>query len=193
MKEYFGLMGAMITAAASIIYIYDIFKNGAKPNRVSFLIWGIAPVIAALAAFAQGDTWGVAPVLVSGLGPLCVFAASLLIKGAKWETTIFDYACGVFSGLALVLWQITREPNIAIVFSMIADAAAAVPTLRKARTHPETESIGAYLTVIIGQAMAFPATETDRFSAYAFPIYLFACCTTILVVILYGKHRHRVA
>jgi hypothetical protein len=126
---------------------------------------------------------------MGGLGPVCVFVTSLLVKKAKWETTLFDYICGALSAAALILWQLTQEPNIAIVFAILADAAAALPILRKARSHPETESPGAYLTVIIGQMAVFPAADRPTFSAYAFPIYLIACCTAILICIMYGKRR----
>jgi choline-glycine betaine transporter len=54
MQHFFGLIGAVISAAASAIYIKDMFTQGARPNRVSFLMWGIAPLIAAAAAFANG-------------------------------------------------------------------------------------------------------------------------------------------
>jgi hypothetical protein len=42
--------------------------------------------------------------------------------------------------LALILWWITKEPNIAIMLAILSDILAAIPTLVKTWKFPETES-----------------------------------------------------
>ncbi len=50
----FVLVGTLIGAAGSIAYLVDTIRGKVKPNRVSFLLWSIAPFIAFAAQIDQG-------------------------------------------------------------------------------------------------------------------------------------------
>jgi len=79
----------------------------------------ISPLIATVAALSDGVHWAVLPVFMSGFGTLLVFIASFVNRKAYWKLEKFDYICGACSVLALVLRWITKEPTIAIIFSII--------------------------------------------------------------------------
>src|SRR5208283_2829807 len=140
MLVYLVFVAAFATLVATYVYIRSMFKGVAKPNRVSWLMWSIAPFIAATAAISNGVGWAVLPVFMSGVSPLLIFTASFVKKKAYWKLASFDYVCGALSGLALVLWYVTKDPNVAIAFAIASDGLAAIPTLTKAWNHPETES-----------------------------------------------------
>jgi hypothetical protein len=93
-------------------------------------------------------------------------------KKSYWKLESFDYLCGFFSVLALVLWGITKEPVIAIIFSIAGDGFAAIPTLVKIWKHPETENKGPYATGVFNSLTSFAAVKTWNFSSYGFPVYL---------------------
>ncbi len=186
MIEYVVLAAAVATLLAAIEYIRSMFKGGAKPNRVTWLMWSIAPLIAASAAVSSGVTWPALPVFMSGFSPLLIFTASFLTKKAFWKLSTFDYACGMLSAFALVLWYLTENPNVAIVFAMASDAIAAAPTLAKAWRHPETESIWPYATGIFGASAGLAAVVSWVFSAYAFPAYLLVI-NALLALAVYGR------
>lgn len=103
-------------------------------------MWSAAPLIAASAGIPSGVGWAVVPVLMSGVLPLMVFVASFFNRKAYWRPSIFDYFCGLLSGLALVLWYVTSNPNLAIILTIANDALAAVSTIIKAWRNPESES-----------------------------------------------------
>src|SRR5215471_17568624 len=97
MLQYLVLFGAAINAAGSLHYIRDTVRGNTKPNRVTYLMWGIAPLIATAAAVFKGVTWAAVPVFMSGFCPLIVFASSFVNRRAYWKLGAADYACGVFS------------------------------------------------------------------------------------------------
>jgi hypothetical protein len=68
---------------------------------------------------------------MTGFGPLLVFAASFVNKQSYWRLGPTDYLCSACSVLALVLWRITSNPSVAIVFEIASDGLAALPTLIK--------------------------------------------------------------
>ena len=171
--EYLVFVAAAGSLLAAGAYIRSMFRGGAKPNRVSWFMWTIAPFIATAAAVSNGVGLAALPVFMSGFGPFLIFAASFFTK-ASWKISSFDYACGVLSGLAIVLWVVTGDPNLAIVLSIASDGLASVPTLMKSWSHPESESPWPFLVGTFAPMSAFAAVKTWTFSAYAFPVYLVA-------------------
>jgi hypothetical protein len=172
MLEYLVFVAAFATMLATFGYVRSMFRGGAKPNRVSWLMWSIAPFIAAAAAISNGVGWAVLPVFMSGFSPFLIFSASFVTKKAHWTLTLFDYVCGVLSALALVLWYVTKDPNVAIVFAIASDGLASIPTFTKAWNHPETEVAWPFIVGVFNAATSFWAFTTWTFSAYAFPAYL---------------------
>jgi hypothetical protein len=170
--EWLVLIGVAAQFIGIIAYIKDTLRGKNKPNKISWMMWAVAPMIATFAALSDGVGWSVLPVFMSGFGPLLVFISSFVNRNAYWKLERFDYLCGICSILALVFWGITREPAVAIMFAIASDAFAAVPTLAKILAHPETETPFPYITGMFSAFTSFAAMQTRSFSAYAFPAYL---------------------
>jgi hypothetical protein len=184
------LVGAAVSSIGILGYLRNTLKGTSKPNRVSFLILGISPMIAVAAALADGVTWAVVPTFMSGIGPLLIFAASFLNPNAYWKLRRFDYVCGFFSVLALFLWAITAEPLIAIIFAVVDDALACIPTLVKAWSHPHTETGWSYLLALFSALTGYAALQSGAPSEYIFTTYLVIANTSLFLVSYNHKIRH---
>ena len=169
--QYLVLFGAVTLLWGIGLYIRDIFRGETKPNLVSWILWTIAPLIASAAAFSTGVRWAALPTFMVGFGPLLVVIAALIKRNAIWKLTWFDYLCGTLSLAALILWILTKNPNIAIIFSILSDGLAALPTLKKAWQFPETESGIIYIAALFNILTSFIALQGYSFSEIAFPIY----------------------
>jgi hypothetical protein len=189
MIEYLVIAAAIATLLAAFAYIRSMFKGGAKPNRISWLMWAIAPFIATAAARSNGVGWAVLPVFMAGFSPFLIFTASFLTKKAYWKLSNFDYVCGALSGTALVLWYLTKDPNVAIILAIASDGLATIPTLTKALQRPETESIWPFVTGIFGALSSLAAATLWAFSEYAFPAYLLIVNVMVLLAV-YKKLFH---
>lgn len=187
MLQYLVFVGAAVLLLGCLSYITKTLKGATKPNRVTWLLWSIAPLIATFAAISDGVGWSVLPVFMAGFGPLLVFIASFVNKNSSWKLKKFDYLCGFFSVLALALWGITKEPVIAIIFAIVSDGFAAIPTLVKAWKYPETESSGPYTTGLFNALTSFVAIKTWNFSSLAFPVYLAIICTLLIISVFQRK------
>ena len=172
MLEWLVFVAAFATLLATFVYVRSMFKGGAKPNRVSWLMWTIAPFIATAAAISNGVSWAALPIFMSGFSPFLIFTASFVLKKAHWKLASFDYVCGVLSGLALVLWYVTKDPNVAIAFSIASDGLASIPTLKKAWNYPETELAWPFIVGVFNSSTSLLVSTTWTFSANAFPAYL---------------------
>src|SRR6185369_4374074 len=157
MFEYAVFIGAAVNLFGSSFYIKETLQGDTKPNKVTWLMWSVAPLIATVAAISKGVGLAALPVFMSGLCPLLIFLASFVNPKAFWKIEKFDYLCGFFSLCALILWAITREPLVAIAFAIVSDGLAAVPTLVKSWKYPETETVVAYIAGLISASTAFLA------------------------------------
>lgn len=168
----FVIIGTLIGAAGSVAYLVDTVKGRVKPNRVSFLLWSIAPFIVFAAQIKQGV--GVESVMTfsTGFSPMAVFAASFVNKKAEWKVTKFDLVCGFLSIIGLALWLITRVGNVAIFFSILADGLAAVPTIVKAYHYPDTELAWPWLATSFGVVLTLLTLSEITFANSGFIIYI---------------------
>jgi hypothetical protein len=186
MIEYLVIVAAFASFLAALVYIRSMLVGGTKPNRVSWLMWAIAPLIATAAAMSNGVGWAVLPVFMAGFSPLLIFVASFFAKRAYWKLSTFDYICGALSGLALIMWWLTKDPNVAIVFAIASDALASIPTLTKAWTNPKTESVWPFIIGVFGAGSSLAVATLWTFSEYAFPAYLIIVNIMVLLA-LYNR------
>ena len=187
MVEFIVFIAAFAALLAALVYIRSMVRGVAKPNRVTWLMWSIAPFIATAAALSNGVGWAVLPVFISGFMPLLILISSFFIKNAYWKLSSFDYFCGVLSVMALIFWYITQEPNSAIILAIASDGFAAIPTLGKAWKYAETESVWPFAVGLFNALAAFTAVELWAFSEYAFPTYL-VVLNSLFILAIYRRH-----
>ncbi len=184
-------VGIFINFLGVISYIKDILKGKVKPNRVTFFMWSFAPFVAFAAQIEKGVGAQAWMTLSVGIFPLLILIASFLNKKAYWKLTTFDMTCGALSMLGLLLWYITKEGNVAILFTIIADGLAALPTLVKAYHHPETETSWPWLASSIGGVLTLLTITTWNFEHYGFPLSYLIIVLAIYLVTQFklGKKR----
>ena len=188
MLQYLVFVGAAVGFFfGTLPYIKDTLSGKTKPNRVSWLMWSVAPLIAAAAIITDGVGWAVLPIFMSGFCPALVFISSFFNKNSYWKLEKFDYFCGFLSAMALVFWGITKEPVVAIIFAIVSDGFAAIPTLIKSWKYPETENMAVYAVSLISVPTGFAAVKIWNFSSIAFLIYLIIINILITSAILRGR------
>jgi len=184
---YLVFFGATLQFLGGLAYIKGTLRGETKPNRVTWFLWAVAPFIGTAAALSDGVGWAILPVFMAGFVPMLVFISSFVNKNAYWKLGRFDYTCGAFSVLALILWVITQQPIVAILFAIIADGFAALPTLVKSWSYPETESPWVYAATVFSSFAGLLVIQIWIFSEYAFPLYLIVINLVILLSIYRSK------
>ena len=179
----FVIVGTLIGALGAIAYLIDTVKGKVKPNRVSFLLWSIAPFIAFAAQIKQGVGIESLMTFSTGFLPILTFGASFVNKKAEWKITRFDWVCGALSILGLILWLITKVGNIAITFSILADGLAAVPTIVKAYKYPDTELAWPWIATVFGVILTLLTLSEWTFANSGFIVYILLVNTLIYSLI----------
>ena len=179
----FIIVGTLIGAVGSVAYLIKTVKGKVKPNRVTFLMWSIAPMIAFFAQIKQGVGLESLMTFSTGFLPFTVFIATFTNKQAVWKLTAFDLICGILSVLGLVLWMITKVGNVAIFFSIVADALAAIPTLVKAYKYPDTEMAWPWIATVFGVILTMLTLSTFTFANCGFILYVLVLNTMIYILV----------
>ena len=179
----FIIIGTLLGATGSVAYLRGTIKGRVKPNRVTFLLWSVVPFIAFFAQIKQGVGLEALMTFSAGFLPLTVFIASFVNKQAEWKVTKFDMLCGVLSVAGLVLWMITKVGNVAILFSIVADGLAAVPTIVKAYRYPDTEIAWPWFATVVGVILTLLTISTITFANSGFIIYILVVNTLIYTLV----------
>ena len=173
LPETFATVGAVIGSLGGLYYLHETVVGRAQPNRVTYLLWGIFPLVIFVAQRAQGVDSLSWTSFVAGFMPLLVVAASFFNRKAYWRTARRDYYLMAAAIVGIVLWAVTDEPNLAILFSLLADLLAGLPTLIKSYRHPRSESWLAYAISAVGFGISLLSVPTYDFQNTAFVASVF--------------------
>ncbi len=184
-NENFVYVAILLNLIGSGGYLIETIRGKVKPNKVTWLLWAIAPLVAFFAQISQGV--GLTSLMTFSVGflPLLIFFASFVNKKSQWAVTKFDLICGAFSMVGLIMWYITQVGDVAIFFSIVADALAALPTIIKSYKEPETENSLAFFLAAIATLLTLLSSQIWDFTNSAFLLYIFFANALIFVLIYF--------
>lgn len=191
LNQSFVFVGIIISAIGLASYFIDTIKGKIQPNKVSFALWSIAPLVAFFAEIKEGVGVQSLMTLSIGLFPIFIFFATFVNKKAYWKISKFDLSCGLLSIIGLILWYITKVGSWAIFFSILADGLAYVPTITKAYRFPETESAWPWLATAISGLFTLLTITVWNFANFGFPAYYLIINLIVFAVVQFkiGKNK----
>jgi hypothetical protein len=172
-------LGSAIGALGTAVYLRDTVRGTTKPNRVTWLLWAVAPLLAASVELDEGVGLRALPTFMVGFMPLLVFVGSFHNPESVWKIRRIDYACGAMS----VVGTVTRNGVLAISAAIMADFLAGVPTLMKSWTHPETETVHSYIGAVVSMVILLLTIDHWTFDVAAFPVFI-VCMGSVEVFLI---------
>ena len=123
-----------------------------------------------------------------GFGPAVVLGASFVSRHGAVRIGRFDLLCGSLSILALVMWPITGQGNVAIAFSVAADLVRRrAHGAQGLRTTRRSETWLAFACSAVSAAITLLTIQEWSFASAAFPVYIL-CIGTLLSVLVRFPH-----
>lgn len=172
----------------SFFYIKDIFLGKTKPNLVSWFIWSLAPFLGVFFQLKAGAGLSILPIFMAGFVSFLVMAVSILRKNAYWKINTFDVICGIISLMALLLYIFTRNLSMSILFAIMSDALAYIPTVVKSWNFPDTETSAMYIAGILNNIIGLLIIKS-----WIFPIYSFSISMIIFnFLVLFCIYRKKI-
>jgi len=160
-------------------YIRGMLRGKARPNPFTWFLWGVTPLIALAAQLPHGFNGQSLMLLALGVSPLLIGGIASVRWGIRAYLTPFTLACTGIALAGILLWRITTLPELAIIFGIVADIFATLPTLHKAYLNPESEYPLPYLLSICSMVVALLTISDWSFTVYAFPLYMLCINITL--------------
>lgn len=186
LPEYFAFIGAIISTIGGLYYFLETIRGKTKPNRVTYGMWTLFPLVIFIAQRAEGVEEISYTSLVYAMPSFLTFVATFIVAKSYWKTRALDFWCLGSALVGIVLWAITDNALLALAFTLLADFASSVPTLYKSYIAPETESSLAYATVAFGSVVTLLAVQVWNFESVAL-VMLIAVVSTAMAVLASRK------
>jgi hypothetical protein len=152
--------------------VVDTVRGRNQPNRVTWLLWGLAPLLAFAVEINDGVGLRSMLTFMVGFGPLVVFAASFVNPKSVWKLGSLDYSCGALSIGGTIGWVVTRQGLVALGAAVAADALAGVPTLIKSWRRPESEGGSIYIGSFANAVITLLTVKHVSAPVVTFPLYI---------------------
>lgn len=174
LPAWFTVFSIAIRLLGGAQYAWGVVVGKAKPNPITWFLWGLTPLIAFFAQLQYGLTPQAWVLLALAASPLFISMLAIIKYGLRGHFTPFSVTCGLLALLGIVLWQMTSVPELAVLFCIIADIFATLPTLQKAYRNPASEYAWPYMMSMVSMVIVLLTIQDWRFLIYAFPLYMLA-------------------
>ncbi len=189
-NQNFDILAAILAFLGSASYAWKTLKGKTQPNRVTWVLWTVAPLVAFAAELSVHITLKVALLtFAEGFGPLIVVAASFVNSKAFWKIKKFDLICGAISICALIVWLLTGNGTAAVALSLLASLFASMPTIVKAYAFPRSESASAYIASTVAGIITLLTISHWTVANFGFPMYI-TLTSGLLSVFILKPRRH---
>ncbi len=180
----FVYLASLISLAGGVLYIRDTLRGLTEPNRVTWSLWGLLPLLAF--AIERQNHVGISSLftLMLGLVPIAIVIASFRNPNATWKIGRFDLACGAISLAGVVVWLFIDQPTLALVTFVVADVFAALPTVRKSWLEPETESWFAFFAGVLSSGITLMTLNEWTTIGALFPLSILVMDTIICFLVI---------
>ena len=166
-------------------YAFGVLRGKARPNPITWFLWGLTPLIAFFAQVTEDGLSGQALVLLAlAVTPLVVCVLAVVKHNTRQHFTPFAITCRLLALMGIVLWRITKMPSIATAFSILADIFATLPTLQKAYRDHKSEYAWPYAWSALSMVVTLLTITNWTFVVYAFPLYMFAINVVLFIFAL---------
>ena len=182
-----GITGVLFGFFGYAPYFRDIFRGTTKPHPFTWLVWGLLDATVCFAQISKGESAGAWVLGFSAAANFLIVILALL--WGERRIALIDWICLAGAFVSIALWQITRDPTLAVVLVTLTDALAFVPTYRKGYLRPDEETVTEFGFAAAKFALGFLALTTLSVTTALYPGYLVVANTVFVAMVLVRRRQ----
>lgn len=169
-------------------YILDTLRGKTRPNIVTWATWG---TLGAITTFAVLSEHAIQTAIFAGAVTIACYGTALasLRYGFK-RYTMLDAICQVLAIIGIILWRMTDQPSLAVLFVIISDLIGAVPTYRHIWLEPHEETLSTFVMYLVAELILLASLSSFRFIAAGYPVYMALNSISLIGLILFCRQRY---
>ncbi|MGE3771256.1 MAG: hypothetical protein AB7G06_09950 [Bdellovibrionales bacterium] len=170
--EIFAGLAIVVAAVRYITYLWSIYQRKTRPHAFSWFLWGL---VTGIGAAAQAQLNGGPSVWVlTVVAATCLFISVVAVFVGEKNITRSDKITFGGALAAIVVWQLTSSPILALVCVILVDCLSYWPTIRKSWNDPWGEPPGSYFWAGLRYFLALFAVPDAKISTLLYPAFLMA-------------------
>ena len=194
--ETIGMISGGLVICSVIPYALRTYQGKIKPNVTSWGLWTLIGAALLLTYKSSGAADNIWPAVFGFTNPFLVTCIALWRNGKRETLTKVDWVCLTVSLISLLLWCLTRDEKglaqFALYLAILADGAAAVPTIVYAWSQPREERPIPWVMFSIGYGVAIFAITDHTFANYILPLYMSLGTFVISVPLIRYQLRQKI-
>ncbi|MGH2851142.1 MAG: hypothetical protein ACRDLP_11050 [Solirubrobacteraceae bacterium] len=167
-------------------YVVATARRSIEPNALAWLGWAVLDAIVFVAQIVSEPSWSA---VFPGAGAAgCLAIALVTIRAGRIRTASRgELACGAFGVLAIVGWQVTGDPQVALGLAIAASLVMSAPMLVKTAKDPASEPIGPFIAFAVVSALSIVSATRFDFLSLGWPASYLAFQLTILAITIAAR------
>jgi hypothetical protein len=113
-----------------------------------------------------------------------VFIFGLSIKHGMGGKGKLDIICLSIALVGIILWQVTRQPVLALYFAILADFTGIIPSIIKTYKRPETEIWSFFAIDAVAGLLTLVVSKHWTAQDVSYPLYILLINSLMITVIL---------
>lgn len=185
-----SVIAIIIALVAYIPYLIDMFRGKNKPHLYTWIsIFLITAVVAYLQVIGGGGVGAIPTILGVGVNAVILFYC---FKFGTKDIVPIDKICLAISIIGIVSYILLQEhPVIALVIVAIAEIISFIPTFRKTRNDPYSESLPSYYLLMLKLALILVALETYNLLTVSYSVLWLLVFTIFLTAVYYWRSKSK--
>ncbi|MDD5197832.1 MAG: hypothetical protein PHN60_03150 [Candidatus Gracilibacteria bacterium] len=181
----FALISTIIYLIGAIPYTIGIIRGEVLPHPFSYGTWIVLVGINNIVLFQENAGWTLLPAIVQ-----FVFMVVNVIGGCfafrKIQINWFDYFCLGLAILSLFIWWKVGV-EYAVIMTVIVDAIAFLPTIKKGWIQPHSEYIWPWINSALFPIFLILSLKSPIFITVFFWAYLFISSGSLSIMLWYRQ------
>jgi hypothetical protein len=169
-QTIFIVISSTLALISPIIYSLAIIRGRVKPHRTTRFVLLVISILATASLFAQHNQVAIWLAAIAALQAIAIFSLSLKQGMGGWSKS--DIVCLVLALAGIVLWQITKNPVIALYFAVAADFIGMIPAIIKTYRWPKTEIWIFFTLDVFAAIFSLLALKQWTITEYLYPLYI---------------------
>jgi hypothetical protein len=179
-------ISSLLILVGTLTYVHSIVYGQTRPHRTTRFVLLVITCLSASSLWAGANRgaafWLAAISTVQALG---LFLLCLKRGMGGWSRS--DITCLLIAAAGIVLWQVTDQPMVGLLASILADFVGCVPAIIKTYRLPHTEIWQFFAIDTVAAAIGLAASVRFDIFTLSYPLYIFTINAAMVVLIVRGQ------
>lgn len=177
-----------IALVAYIPYLIDMFRGKNKPHLYTWVSIFLVTSVVAYLQVIGGAGIGAIPIIV-GVGVDAVILFYCFKFGTK-DVVFMDKVCLAISATGVIAYVLMHDqPVVSLAIVTAAEIIAFIPTVRKTRNDPYSESLPSYYLIMLKLVLILIALETYNLLTVSYSVLWIVVFVVFLALTYYWRSK----